>query len=164
MCIQAYTYIHSFSYIIFHHNLSQKIGYGSLCYRAGPHCLLILNVIVCIYEPHMPSPSHSLLPPWQPQSVLYICESVSVWWIGSFVLYFILSCFIFNGHTCGTWTFPVLGLNWSCRGRPVPHSWQHWIRPAFHDLCCSLWQCWNLNPLREARARTHILLDIMSGS
>ena len=35
---------------------------------SGPHCLSILNVIVCIYEPQTLSPSHSLPPPpWQPQ-------------------------------------------------------------------------------------------------
>jgi len=49
-----YIYIHTpfFSHIIFHHVLSQEVGYSSLCYTAGPHCLSILNVIVCIYQPH----------------------------------------------------------------------------------------------------------------
>ena len=41
----------SFSHIIFHLVLSHIIGYSSLCYRAGPHCLSILNGIVCIYQP-----------------------------------------------------------------------------------------------------------------
>ena len=27
------------------------------------------------------------------------------------------------------------------------------------DLCCSLLQSWTLNPLSEARNRTHILMD-----
>ena len=44
-----YIYIHSLSYIIFHLGFSQETGYSSLCYTAGPHCLSILNVIVCIY-------------------------------------------------------------------------------------------------------------------
>ena len=44
--VTQYTY--SFSHIIFHHVLLQVIDYSSLCYRAGPHCLSILNVIVCI--------------------------------------------------------------------------------------------------------------------
>ena len=33
-----------------------------------------------------------------------------------------------------------------------------------YDLCCSLQQCWILNPLSEARDQTHILTDTMSGS
>ena len=32
------------------------------------------------------------------------------------------------------------------------------------DLCHSLWQCQILNPLREARDRTCIFMDTMSGS
>lgn len=46
---QAYIYIHSFSHIIFYHVPSQMIGYSSLCYIPGSHCLSILIVIVCIY-------------------------------------------------------------------------------------------------------------------
>ena len=60
-------YIHSFSHITFHHDLYQETGYSSLCYRVGPHCLSILNVIVCIYQPQTPHPSHLFSPPpWQP--------------------------------------------------------------------------------------------------
>ena len=40
--------IHSFSHIIFHHVLSQEIRYSSLCCSVRPHCLSILNGIVCI--------------------------------------------------------------------------------------------------------------------
>jgi len=65
----------------------------------------------------------------------------------------------FYGHTCSTWKFP------GARG---------WIRAAaagLHhataipdlscicDLCHSLWHHQILNPLREARARTQILMD-----
>ena len=65
---QSDSVIHRLSYIIFHHGLSQKIGYSSLCYAVGPCCLSILNVIVCLYQPQTPSPSHFLSPPlWQPQ-------------------------------------------------------------------------------------------------
>ena len=47
--------IHSFSYIIFHHSLSQETGHSSLCYTVGPYihiwCICISvsmrNVIVC---------------------------------------------------------------------------------------------------------------------
>ena len=42
-------YIHSFPHNLFDHVLAQVIGYSSLCYAAGPYCLSILNVIVCMY-------------------------------------------------------------------------------------------------------------------
>ena len=42
-------YVYSFSHLMFHHVLSLVIGYSSLCYTAGPHCLSVLNVIVCVY-------------------------------------------------------------------------------------------------------------------
>jgi len=74
---QAYIYRHYFSRIIFHHVLSQVIGYNSLCYAVEPHCLSILNVIVCIYQPQTPSSSHSL-PLGNHKSVLQVCESVSI--------------------------------------------------------------------------------------
>ena len=32
------------------------------------------------------------------------------------------------------------------------------------DLCRSLWQCWSLNPLSEARDRNHILTETVLGS
>ena len=54
-----YTYIHSFFNIIFHHGLSQEIGYSSLCYIVEYCCLSMLNVIVCIYYQTL-SPFHSL--------------------------------------------------------------------------------------------------------
>ena len=60
MCVYIYAHTHSFSYIIFHHGLSQETGYIYLGYTSGPHCLSILNVIVCIYESQTPSPPHSL--------------------------------------------------------------------------------------------------------
>ena len=44
---QLYVYI--LFNILFHYGLSQEIGYSSLCYTVGLCCLLILNVIVCIY-------------------------------------------------------------------------------------------------------------------
>ena len=49
--MQPYIYIHSLSYVIFHHGLSKEIGYSSVCQRIGPHCLSILIIIVCIYQP-----------------------------------------------------------------------------------------------------------------
>ena len=32
------------------------------------------------------------------------------------------------------------------------------------NVCCSLWHCWTLNPLSEARDPTHILMGTMLGS
>ena len=73
----SYIYFHSFSHIIFHHGLSQETGYSSLCHSIGSHCSSILNATVCIYQPQMPRPSHSL-PLGNHKSVPYVCESVSV--------------------------------------------------------------------------------------
>ena len=33
------------------------------------------------------------------------------------------------------------------------------VLSCIHDLCHSLWQCWILNPMSEAREWTHILMD-----
>ena len=41
----VHVYTLSFSYYL----PSQASGHGSLCSTAGPHCLSILNVTVCIY-------------------------------------------------------------------------------------------------------------------
>ena len=69
-------YIHSFSHIILHYVLSQETGHNPLCCTARPHCLFILNGVVCIYQPQTPGPSHfSSPPPWQPQ-VCSVCLSV----------------------------------------------------------------------------------------
>ena len=48
-----------------HYGVSQEIWYSSLCYTVGSDCLSILNTIVCIYKPQIPSPSlSSLLSPF----------------------------------------------------------------------------------------------------
>ena len=57
---QPYIHTLSFSRTVFHQVLSQEIGHCSLCRTAGPHDLSILSVIVCIYQPPTPRPSHSL--------------------------------------------------------------------------------------------------------
>ena len=50
--IHTYIYLHMFFFnILFHHGLSQKMRYSSLCCTAWPCRLSILNVIVCIYQP-----------------------------------------------------------------------------------------------------------------
>ena len=57
----TYIYMHTFFHTIFHHVLTQEIGYSSLCYTVGPHCLSILNVSICIYQPQ--TPVHPTPPP-----------------------------------------------------------------------------------------------------
>ena len=62
---------------------SEFIGYKSITKRSssaqGLIIKAILNVIVCIYQPQTPWPLHFLpLPLGNHESVLYICESVSV--------------------------------------------------------------------------------------
>ena len=61
--IHTYVYTHSCSNTIFHRVLSQDVWYNSVCSAAGPHCLSILNAIVCIYQPPTPHPSQPH--PWQ---------------------------------------------------------------------------------------------------
>ena len=70
------TYIHVL-FLIFQNGLSQGTWYSSLCYTVGPHCLSILSVIVCIYQPQTPSLFHSL-PPTLGNHKFYVCESVSI--------------------------------------------------------------------------------------
>ena len=63
--------------------------YSSLCYPVGPCCLSILYITVCICQPQTLNPffPHPLAL-GNCKSVLYVCESVFVSWIGSFVPYF----------------------------------------------------------------------------
>ena len=49
------------SSIMFHH---KRLEHSSLYHKVGPHCLSILNVVGCIYQPQIPHPSHS--PPLSP--------------------------------------------------------------------------------------------------
>ena len=81
---QSYIHTHSFSHIIFYHVLSQEIGYNFLCCTVWPHCLTILNVIVCIYLLQTLHLFHSLPPPWQPQ-VCSLCLWVCFCSIDTFV-------------------------------------------------------------------------------
>lgn len=77
---QSGIYVHSVSRIILHHGPSQETGYRSLRCTAGPHCLAILNVVVCIYQPQTPRPSHSLpLPLGNHKSVLCLHCICVVW-------------------------------------------------------------------------------------
>ena len=44
----THTHTHIVFHILFHYGLSQDIGYHSLCYAAGPCCLSIPWITVCI--------------------------------------------------------------------------------------------------------------------
>ena len=75
----------------------QETGYSFLCWTAGPLCLPVLSGIVCTYEPQTPPPSHSLLLPLgNHKSLLYVCESVSVSYIGCLchILDFSYRCYL----------------------------------------------------------------------
>ena len=77
--------------ILFHFGLSQGVEYSSLCHTVES-CLLF-RIIVCVWESPLPAP-HS--PPSRPpflslgnhRSVFYVCESVPVSLMCSFVSYF----------------------------------------------------------------------------
>ena len=66
-------------YILFHCCSPQEIGCGSLCRTGGPHCLSILNVILCIHQPPIPCPSLFLspLPFGNHKSALWVWGSAS---------------------------------------------------------------------------------------
>ena len=79
---QSYIYAYVctfFSYTIFQHVLSPETGYSFLYCKVGPHCLSILNIIVCTYQPQTPRPSFFLpLLPWQPQVWTYLQNRLQV--------------------------------------------------------------------------------------
>ena len=61
------------SSIMFYPNLL----YRFLSYTVGPHFLSLLNVIVCIYQPQTPHPSHFLPPPLATTSLFSMSGSLS---------------------------------------------------------------------------------------
>ena len=69
--------------------LSHETGYSSLCYRVGPHCLSIPNVIVYTCQPQ--SPSIPLLPssPLATTSLLSMSMSLFPWFICAIFYFFI---------------------------------------------------------------------------
>ena len=91
---QAYIYIHSFSHIIFHPDLSQEIGCSPQQDRIAN---TFLNGILCLHQPQTPSPSHSL-PLGKPKSIFQVHESVSVLQIGS-----LCSASFGLSLTCANW-------------------------------------------------------------
>ena len=112
ICIYTFLF-----YIIFHHGLSQEIGYSALCYTVGPHCLSILNVkFSSTNSKLLIHPTHSLLSLGNHKSVLHVFESVSVLLIrficATFYLLFIylFSSFVFLGLHPQHMEIPGLGV------------------------------------------------------
>ena len=91
---RTHTHTYSFPHVTFHCVLSQEIGHSSLCYIAWSHCLSILNVIVCIYQPQSPSPPCSVPAPQKPQ-VCSVCLWVCFFFINRFIcaIFYILHRF-----------------------------------------------------------------------
>ena len=63
----------------------QSIEQSSLCYTVGPYQLSILYIVVCICQSQSPNLSLPPLPCGKHKFVFYICNSVSVSQISSFV-------------------------------------------------------------------------------
>ena len=83
-CTAKWFIIHIYKYslfhILFHYGLSKSIEYSSLCSTVWPCCLSSLCIkYFASANPKLPvHPSLNPCPLWQPQSVLYVWESVSV--------------------------------------------------------------------------------------
>ena len=71
--------------IIFYCMLLQDIGHSFMCYIVNPYCLFILHIVVCICYPILLMYS---CPFGNDTFILYVCESVSVLYIDSFVFCF----------------------------------------------------------------------------
>ena len=61
-CCTAKWFSYTYIYILFHilssqDGLSQDIEYSSLCYTAGPCCLSILYIVICICSSQIPNSS-----------------------------------------------------------------------------------------------------------
>ena len=114
---------------------------------------------VHLLSPNSQSFPHPPPPIWQPQVCslcLWVCFcSVGRWIWGEFFFLFIVS--------------PAYGSSWvrgPIRAAAVTYATATTLVPnRICDLCCSLQQCWILNPLRESRDWTWpcILTETTSG-
>ena len=61
------------------------------CVCVGPHCLSILNAVVCIYQPQTPHPSHFFLPLLVTTSLFSVSVSLFFFffWCGYHTLIFV---------------------------------------------------------------------------
>ena len=65
-------------HILFHDGLSQDVEYSFLRSTVRPCCLSICIQQFASANPKLPILPALTLSSWQPQSVLYVCESVSL--------------------------------------------------------------------------------------
>ena len=73
------TQLYSILHILFHYDLSQDIEYSPLCYTVGPCSLSVIYIVVTSASPKLPiQPSSAHPSSRNHESVLYVCESVSV--------------------------------------------------------------------------------------
>ena len=102
------------------------MGYSSLCCTVGPHCLSILNVIVCIYSPQTPSPS--LSNPLPPSRQLYVCSPCL--WIDSRNFY--LDRMVLRKVAKFSWS--ISGSKRAISGpRAEPRSWTLSLMPRLDE-------------------------------
>ena len=76
--------------------------------------------------------------------------------------------FFFSFLLLHLWHMEVLGLGVKSELQLLAYTTATatvtWDPSCIFDLHCSLWQCQILHPLREARDRTRILTETLSGS
>ena len=72
--------------ILFPYRLLQSIEQSSLCYTVGPYQLSILYIVVCMCQSQ--SSNLSYPPPGNHKFIFYICNSIFVLQISSFVAFF----------------------------------------------------------------------------
>ena len=86
--INTHTRTHILFQIIFPYRLLQDIDYSSLCYRVDSSQLSILYIVVCMCLSPKPNLSLPPFPFGNRKFAFYICESISVLLISSFVPFF----------------------------------------------------------------------------
>ena len=119
---------------------------------AGSHCLSILNVIVCIYKPQTPSPSHSIPPPpWQPE----VCSLCLYHLCFYFYFFVVISLEPYLQHV----ELPRLGVKSELRPLSTATATTMQDLRCVCDLYHSSQQLQILNPLGAVRDRTCILID-----
>ena len=107
--------------------------------RALPYCSR-LSFCLSVFPSFLPSSSSSPFP-----SSFFLC--------------------LFTATPVAYGKYLASGLKWSCSyGLCHSHSWQHRIRATSAAYTHSLRQCQILNPLREARDGTRIVMDAVVGS
>ena len=116
----SYIYIYIFFYINFHYGLLQHIEHSSLCYTAGPCCLSILYIIVCICQSETPNPSLHHPPSSYIFFFKFLRSFLFLFWAPkpfyfslSFDTYYFLPCIIiYTLFLCPHWNLKFLVVPW----------------------------------------------------